>query len=134
MAAVPAKLSPSVAGAAGRRVSPRGGVRGAGGRLHPLPPPQPRVLRLRCRATAGPSPEVAPALPSAPEPTTAQNFLKCVPAGDERERDMCGTCGFVNYSNPKVVVGAVPLWVGSAKLCKALPSRARTHGGAHRAL
>jgi hypothetical protein len=29
---------------------------------------------------------------------------------DECKPLVCGTCGFINYSNPKVVVGAVPVW------------------------
>ena len=34
-----------------------------------------------------------------------------VPAGDDRERRVCETCDFVDYRNPKVVVGAV-CWHG----------------------
>jgi ADP-ribose pyrophosphatase YjhB (NUDIX family) len=34
-------------------------------------------------------------------------FSRTVPAGDNRERDVCGACGFVHYVNPKIVVGAV---------------------------
>lgn len=34
-------------------------------------------------------------------------FSRRVPAGDTLERDVCDTCGFVNYENPKVVAGAV---------------------------
>lgn len=32
---------------------------------------------------------------------------KRVPAGDCRERLVCDDCGFINYENPKLVVGAV---------------------------
>ncbi|MDP6705215.1 MAG: NUDIX hydrolase [Alphaproteobacteria bacterium] len=30
-----------------------------------------------------------------------------VPQGDDRERHVCGTCGWIHYVNPKIVVGAV---------------------------
>ncbi|MFX9054052.1 NUDIX hydrolase, partial [Acinetobacter baumannii] len=30
-----------------------------------------------------------------------------VPDGDNRERLVCGDCGYIAYSNPKIVVGAV---------------------------
>ena len=42
-----------------------------------------------------------------PEPS----FQRAVPPGDARERDVCTTCGFVDYRNPKVVVGSVAVWV-----------------------
>jgi hypothetical protein len=94
MVAVGAKPSPSFAAAAGRRLHRSGGGRGAapssGSRPQRGMGDGGRAL-LRCQAAAVPgSPEVAPTPPSAPEPTTAQAFVKCVPPGDERERDMCG--------------------------------------------
>ena len=33
--------------------------------------------------------------------------VRSVPEGDNRERLVCPDCGFINYENPKVVVGAV---------------------------
>ncbi len=36
-----------------------------------------------------------------------QRFRTQVPPGDDRPRQVCDTCGFVQYDNPKVVVGAV---------------------------
>jgi len=46
---------------------------------------------------------------SAPfDPLTA--FVRRVPEGDDRERLVCPDCGFVNYENPKIVVGSVTLW------------------------
>jgi ADP-ribose pyrophosphatase YjhB (NUDIX family) len=36
-----------------------------------------------------------------------QNFRRLVPEGEDREREVCGTCGFINYENPKIVVGSV---------------------------
>ena len=35
------------------------------------------------------------------------NFDKRVPEGDNRERLVCGDCGWIHYDNPKIVVGAV---------------------------
>ena len=34
-------------------------------------------------------------------------FERRVPPGDDHERLVCRDCGFINYENPKVVVGAV---------------------------
>ena len=34
-------------------------------------------------------------------------MIKTVPDGDTHERTVCGHCGFVNYVNPKIVVGSV---------------------------
>jgi len=36
--------------------------------------------------------------------------LRSIPEGDDRERLICGDCGFVLYENPKVIVGAVCTW------------------------
>jgi ADP-ribose pyrophosphatase YjhB (NUDIX family) len=41
-----------------------------------------------------------------------------VPEGDNRERMVCPDCGFINYENPKVVVGAVCLWQERFLLCR----------------
>lgn len=46
------------------------------------------------------------------------SFSRKVPAGDNRERLVCDGCGFVDYVNPKVVVGAVCLWDDRLLLCK----------------
>ena len=35
------------------------------------------------------------------------NFTRRIPEGEDRERLICGDCGYVAYENPKVVVGAV---------------------------
>ncbi len=39
--------------------------------------------------------------------TLPDNFSRQVPPGDDLERDVCDTCGFINYANPKLVAGAV---------------------------
>ena len=50
-------------------------------------------------------------MPAAPADNRAMSqapdFHIAIPEGDERQRDVCRTCGFVNYVNPKIVVGAV---------------------------
>lgn len=47
-----------------------------------------------------------------------QRFLKAVPDGDDRERDVCGHCGFVDYRNPKIVAGSVVAFEGKILLCR----------------
>lgn len=47
------------------------------------------------------------------------NFSRRVPDGDNLERDVCETCGFISYANPKLVVGAVVSEkTGKILLCK----------------
>lgn len=41
-----------------------------------------------------------------------------IPEGDNRERLVCPDCGFINYENPKIVVGAVCSWQGRLLLCR----------------
>ncbi|HXZ01966.1 MAG TPA: NUDIX hydrolase [Stellaceae bacterium] len=41
-----------------------------------------------------------------------------IPEGDNRERMVCPDCGFINYENPKIVVGAVCLWQDRFLLCR----------------
>lgn len=36
--------------------------------------------------------------------------LRAIPEGDDRERLVCGDCGFVLYENPKIIVGAICTW------------------------
>ncbi len=48
------------------------------------------------------------------EPRFEQNM----PDGDDRERSVCATCGFVDYQNPKIVVGSVAAWEGKLLLCR----------------
>ena len=52
------------------------------------------------------------------------SFDRRVPAGDDRERLVCRDCGYVQYENPKVVVGSVCNWEGRILLCRrAIPPR-----------
>jgi len=43
---------------------------------------------------------------------------RLVPPGDNRERDLCQHCGAVHYQNPRVVVGAIPVWEDRILLCR----------------
>ncbi len=51
-------------------------------------------------------------------PAFPQRFVKSVPAGDDRTRDVCVHCGFVDYQNPKIVVGTVASHQGRILLCR----------------
>ncbi len=44
--------------------------------------------------------------------------MPAIPEGDDRERLTCPDCGFVQYDNPKVVVGSVAHWDGRILLCR----------------
>jgi ADP-ribose pyrophosphatase YjhB (NUDIX family) len=46
------------------------------------------------------------------------SFSEKVPAGDNRPRQVCDDCGFVQYVNPKLVVGAVCTWEDRILLCR----------------
>jgi ADP-ribose pyrophosphatase YjhB (NUDIX family) len=46
------------------------------------------------------------------------SFTLRVPEGDNRERRVCDECGFIDYVNPKVVVGAVCWWEERILLCR----------------
>ncbi len=50
---------------------------------------------------------------------------RAIPEGDDRERLVCADCGFIDYENPKIVVGAVAVWEdGRILMCRrAIPPR-----------
>lgn len=41
-----------------------------------------------------------------------------IPDGDDRERFVCDNCHAIHYLNPKVVVGAIPVWQDKVLLCR----------------
>ena len=45
-------------------------------------------------------------------------MFKQIPAGDNRERDVCRGCGHIEYENPRVVVGCIPVWEDKVLLCR----------------
>lgn len=52
------------------------------------------------------------------KPLAEPCFRKETPEGDDRERDVCGHCGFIDYKNPKIVVGSVLNFEGKILLCR----------------
>lgn len=46
------------------------------------------------------------------------SFSRRVPHDDDRERRICDTCGFVDYENPKIVVGSVVRVGEGVLLCR----------------
>lgn len=51
-------------------------------------------------------------------PLMPSGFSHRVPDGDSLPRAVCDTCGFINYVNPKIVVGSVVTFEGQFLLCK----------------
>jgi ADP-ribose pyrophosphatase YjhB (NUDIX family) len=46
------------------------------------------------------------------------DYVRMVPADDERERLVCRQCGHVLYENPKIIVGAICGFGGRYLLCR----------------
>jgi ADP-ribose pyrophosphatase YjhB (NUDIX family) len=44
--------------------------------------------------------------------------VKKIPDGDDRERLTCPDCGFIDYQNPRIVVGAVCTWEDKFLMCR----------------
>lgn len=53
-------------------------------------------------------------MPEAPAPS----FTLRIPEGDDRDRRICDTCGFIDYVNPKIVVGSVVWAEDKVLLCR----------------
>lgn len=41
-----------------------------------------------------------------------------IPAGDRLPRHVCDACGAIHYRNPRLVVGALPVWQDRILLCR----------------
>lgn len=41
-----------------------------------------------------------------------------IPPGDSLPRHICQGCGTIHYSNPKIIVGSLPIWERKILLCK----------------
>ncbi len=52
------------------------------------------------------------------ERSAGSNFVRRVPEGDELPRRVCEDCGFIDYENPKIVVGSVCYWEDKLLLCR----------------
>ena len=50
--------------------------------------------------------------------TAATNFEHRRPEGDSHSRLVCRDCGFIQYDNPKIVVGTVSRWGEKVLLCR----------------
>jgi ADP-ribose pyrophosphatase YjhB (NUDIX family) len=50
--------------------------------------------------------------------TRGFDFSSRVPDGDDKLRQVCDTCGWVHYVNPKIVAGAVIKWQGKIVLAR----------------
>ena len=48
----------------------------------------------------------------------AVNLEFIIPKGDSRPRHVCKNCEVIHYSNPKMVVGCLPIWEDKVLLCK----------------
>src|SRR5690606_35177077 len=46
------------------------------------------------------------------------SFSRKVPAGEDRERRVCDSCGFIDYVNPRIVAGVVAHRDGEILLCR----------------
>lgn len=52
------------------------------------------------------------------QPPVSPKFIRSVPHGDDRERSVCAECGFIDYQNPKIVVGSVIAVEGGVLMCR----------------
>lgn len=48
----------------------------------------------------------------------SEQLVLKIPAGDNKPRICCENCGTIHYSNPKMVVGCLPVWEGKILLCR----------------
>ncbi len=47
-----------------------------------------------------------------------QSVTLIIPEGDDRERFVCTVCEEIHYSNPRVIVGCLPVFQGKVLMCK----------------
>ena len=52
------------------------------------------------------------------QPPLHPRFVRRVPEGDTAERFVCGDCGHIHYTNPKIVVGSVVTYRNRILLCR----------------
>jgi len=53
-----------------------------------------------------------------PPSDSTGKFVRQVPEGDDRARLVCGDCGYIQYENPKVVVGSVATRQDKILMCR----------------
>lgn len=69
------------------------------------------------RPSAPPAGDSSPSRGEAPVNLPAR-YKREIPEGDSRLRIVCSDCGFINYENPKVVVGSVVREGGRILMCR----------------
>lgn len=47
-----------------------------------------------------------------------QTVESTIPAGDQRPRFVCASCGTIHYENPRIIAGCIPEWEGKILLCR----------------
>ena len=47
----------------------------------------------------------------------SERFSRKIPEGDTHERSVCDDCGYIQYDNPKVIAGVVPILENKVLLC-----------------
>lgn len=52
------------------------------------------------------------------DPSFPVSFSPRIPPGEDRERRVCDTCGFIDYVNPRIVAGVVAHRDGKILLCR----------------
>lgn len=52
------------------------------------------------------------------ETVIQKHFLRQTPNGDDKERDVCGHCGFVDYKNPRIIGAILATHEGRVLLCR----------------
>ena len=57
-------------------------------------------------------------MPMSSESSPRGPIARMIPEGDDRQRLVCTDCGFINYENPKIVVGSVAAWEDRILLCR----------------
>jgi ADP-ribose pyrophosphatase YjhB (NUDIX family) len=103
-----------------------------------LPPRAARGAACACACaasnttTAADTPPPTPATPLLP-PRVAPSFALATPPGDEHQRSVCTTCGFVDYKNPKVVVAALVVSSPAEEKTFRIDDGARIDDGTRRA-
>jgi ADP-ribose pyrophosphatase YjhB (NUDIX family) len=78
---------------------------------------------LRCGSAAATVSAMNDTPLAKPDPRAGPS-IKTIPEGDNRTRLQCADCGYIEYANPKVVVGAICTWEDRFLMCRrAIPPR-----------
>lgn len=48
----------------------------------------------------------------------SSNVITQIPPGDNRSRNVCQDCSHIHYTNPKIIVGTIPIFKDRILLCK----------------